>query len=665
MRYEWKFPYSPDLIAVAKSLKMRWDPQAKCWWSTDTEVGEAIKDNKVVELANARAKKVNEAIEASKATSLDIILPVPEGLAYLPFQRAGIAYCMERERALIADEMGLGKTIQLLGYMNANQDIVKNVLLICPATIKTNWQREMEKWLIKDYTIGIAEGKDLPNTDIVIINFEIVKNHVAALHERDWDLLGIDEAHRLKNQKALRTQLILGERHRAKKINNKWEYPLGYWKTKPIEAKKCLFLTGSPIVNRPKELFTLLTALDPEGLGKNFFAFGRRYCNGRQNGFGWDFDGASNLDELQRKLRATCMARRLKKDVLKELPPKRRQVIPFAATGRLKKFVDAESNAVDSIRGDTEDLAVRVELAKASEDPEAYREAVRALTSRMAVAFEEISRVRRELAIEKAPLVVEYIQEALESSEKIVVFAHHHEVIDTIAEALGDIVVRLDGRMPMKDRQVSIDRFQEDESVRVFVGGIHAAGVGITLTRASHVIFAELDWVPGNMSQAEDRCHRFGQLESVLVQHLVVDGSLDAYLAGVLIEKQIIIEQALDGGAELALHDIPLLPIKDKSATGNVSKGDLYGIAAKLTDTDVALIQGCLTQLAVTDTDRAMARNDMGFNRFDGKIGHSLASSPVLTKKQAALGLKLCQKYNKTQLGGDLTELLDRVSSKK
>src|SRR5690606_16135176 len=167
-------------------------------------------------------------------------------------------------------------------------------------------------------------------------------------------------------------------------------------------------------------------------------------------------------------------------------------------------------------------------------------------TTAMEVAFEELSALRHEMGIAKVPAVIEHIKETLENTDKIVVFAHHHDVVNAIAQAFGDIAVKLTGVESSDERQAAVDRFQNDPNCRLFIGTIGAAGVGLTLTAASTMIFAELDWVPGRVTQAEDRIHRIGQLDSVLIQHLVVDGSLDAKMAWVLVEKQEIIDKALD-----------------------------------------------------------------------------------------------------------------------
>jgi hypothetical protein len=250
------------------------------------------------------------------------------------------------------------------------------------------------------------------------------------------------------------------------------------------------------------------------------------------------------------------------------------------------------------------------------------------------VLFAEMSKVRHATAVAKLPQVIEYLHTALDDSEdKIVVMAHHHDVVNAIAREFGDLAVVLTGET--NDRQTPVDRFQNDPGCRLFIGSIRAAGVGITLTAASHVVFAELDWTPGNISQAEDRCHRIGQRESVLVQHLVLDGSLDARMAKVVVDKQEVIDQALDRNVSLpAYEDVEAKLPKVTEVPDEVPAAERQEILAKLR----FLSQRC---------DGARAVDGQGFNGFDSPVGKSLAGRGDLTAKQAALGKKLLVKYRR------------------
>ena len=230
-----------------------------------------------------------------------------------------------------------------------------------------------------------------------------------------------------------------------------------------------------------------------------------------------------------------------------ELPAKRRSVIEIPANGKTR-FIKAEQKAVAFHEENILSLKVAVETAKTVEDAQVYEDAVKALQGGVQAMLEEISRLRKETALAKAPVVADHAKNLVEETgQKVVVFAHHHEVLDALVEAFVELgVVKLDGRDSMDARNDAVNSFQTDDDVKVLVGGIQAAGVGLTLTASSHVIFAELDWVPGNMSQCEDRCHRIGQTDNVVVQHIVLEDSIDVNMAKTIVKKQAVIDSALD-----------------------------------------------------------------------------------------------------------------------
>ena len=559
-----------------------------------------------------------ESIDASHAVNADIDLPCPEGLSYMPFQKAGIRYALDRPNVLIADEMGLGKTVEAIGIINADPTI-KTGIIVCPKSLKLNWKRELEKWLTRPFSVGIANGV-FPDTDIVIINYEgLIKFDLGT---KKFDICIVDEAHLIKNSKALRSKAV-----------------------KAINARRKVRMTGTPIVNRPAELYNIIEDLG--GDWGSFFSFAKRYCNAHSNGYGWDFSGAINLDELQKRLRETVMVRRLKSEVLTELPRKIRQIVEVSADdANQKKAVKAEqSYELDSEQRLT-DLRIAIELSK-TESEEAYKTAVERLTEASQISFTEMARLRHETALAKVPAIISHIQNALEdNNNKIIIAAHHHDCIDQLMIGLAEFnPVKLTGETKEIDRQSAVDSFQNDPSVRVFIGSITAAGVGITLTAASHVVFSELDWVPGNITQMEDRAHRIGQTETVLVQHIVLSDSLDARMARILIDKQNVIDSALD--VNHPERTKPVYEPKIKAVTSTETVDKLAEIAETLTEAQIADIHEKLRFLAWMDGDFAAEQNGIGFNKIDTGIGHSLAEQSFLTPKQAALGLKLVQKYHK------------------
>ena len=332
----------------------------------------------------------------------------------------------------------------------------------------------------------------------------------------------VDEAHYLKSGRADRTGQVFGRPKRGNKRA-----------LAPLPARRLVLMTGTPILNKPKDLWPLIQHLDPEGLGSNWYFFAKRYCElfeierfnpakGRKERIGWDWSGASHLDELQILMRQRFMIRRLKSDVLKELPPKVRQVVVWEPKKGLTNLLKREIMAYD-------DYVTK----HGNEDVEPP-------------PFTEASRIQKEVAVAKVPYVIDYLKEILIEKKKVVVWAHHHEVVDAIRAAFSAAATGFDGRTDSKLRQGYVDLFQNDESVVLFVGGIRAAGSLITLTAADTTVFAERDWVPGNNTQAEDRLHRIGQKGNVQCISVVLNGSNDQRIIQANIKKQEIAERALD-----------------------------------------------------------------------------------------------------------------------
>ncbi len=465
----------------------------------------------VVERANAK--------EMSRATDTSADIPRPPGMEYYPFQKAGVAYAITRKHTLFGDEPGLGKTCQAIGVINCTPTL-RRILIICPASLKLNWRNELNKWLVRPRTLFIADSKVCPDIQdgIIIINYDVLTKHKDFLRATEWDCIICDEAHYLKNPDSGRTKMVFGDKAtRAERAYGMADVP-------PLQADCKLLLTGTPIPNRVKELFPLLEFLDPTRWTSKW-KFYQRYCGATQDN-GWNSDGASNLDELQEILRSTVMIRRLKKNVLTELPPKTRRVVEFAPNGRIKELIAEERSHFGS------------------EDE--YKDAI----ERMAAGRVEGDRAtfRKECAIEKAkmPAVLEYMDNAVAESGKVIIFVWHVEVYRLLREHFGPRAVGMNGSTPMHERQAAVEAFQNSPAVEVIVGQMITMGTGHTLTASSRVIMFEIDDVPANVTQAEDRAHRISQKDNVLVDHVMVTGTLDSRMAKNCISKQEIADKALD-----------------------------------------------------------------------------------------------------------------------
>ena len=422
---------------------------------------------------------------------------------------------------------------------NTNQSVgvidyskAQSALIVCPASLKLNWLAEIRLWLNRPMTVGVvAPGKRLwPKAQIVIINYDLLAKYDQEIKAREWDVLVCDEAHVLRNGGGTaRGRAIFGSRNKG---------------VAPIRAKRKVFLTGTPIMNKPFDLWPLVHYLDPEKW-HSYPYFCRRYCDA-EDAKTLVPRGASNLDELQTELRSSVMIRREKKDVLRELPPKTRQLLTLPSTGAENEIAE-ELAAYADLKNRMSELRAKFEFAKASPAAGDHKEAIAALNHNVMKARAAMARARKAVAIAKLPSILDHLDDLIEAGQKVVAFVHHREVHEAIMHHFGKKAVGIIGGDSVKDRQAAVDRFQTDPAIRLFVGSIMAAGTGITLTASSHVVMCELDWTPSNMTQAEDRCHRLGQTWNVLSQWVVLEGSLDSRMAKDMMAKAEICEQALDG----------------------------------------------------------------------------------------------------------------------
>jgi len=423
-----------------------------------------------------------------------------------PFQDSGVAFIETRNgRAFIGDEMGLGKTVQALAYLQLHPDF-RPAVIVVPASLKLNWQREAEKWLA-DPQVEQVEGRTpyFIKGKIIVINYDILPYWEKQLKKMKPSVVIFDEVHYAKNPKTKRSKACL-ELSQA--------------------APHCIALSGTPITNRPIEFFTPIQLVDPD-LYPDFWAFARKYCNARRNGYGWDFSGASNTKELNAQLTKSILLRRLKVDVAKELPPKTRVVVPMELENR-NAYQAAQDNFIKWLWGKKGEEAAK-----------------KAMTAEALVRIEHL----KQLAYTgKINACIEWIEDFLSSGEKLVVFGVHHKCLDDLAEAFEGQCVKVDGRTAKPARQAAVDAFQKDPEIRLFLGNIKAAGVGLTLTAASCTAFVEIGWTPGEHDQAEDRVHRIGQTaDSVTAYYLLADRTVEEEIAELLDEKRVVLTAVLDG----------------------------------------------------------------------------------------------------------------------
>lgn len=466
------------------------------------------------------------------------------GKEMFPYQKAGLHFLENSGgRALIADEMGLGKTIQALSYLQLHPEY-RPVVIMCPASLKFNWRDECKMWLTTPDNIQILAGKEPCPLfgDIIIINYDIIGTWEEALIAYNPQVVIYDESHYLKNPKAKRTASAIDV---SKNVNHR------------------ILLTGTPVMNRPKELWTQLHMVNPTLYPNDKFAsfkFLQKYCDADYNGYGYTFNGASNIDQLADELKYV-MIRRTKDEVLTELPEKLRTIVHIPISNA-KAYVNKEETfkkwyedekIPEKKKADAERikfLQAKIETISDLEVRARYEAELNELLGKQySFSMEEITRLemlKQMTAQGKIKAAIDWTKNFLDSGEKLVFFATHKKVIDKFMKEFGDCAVKIDGSVSQDARHDAVTRFQNDSKVKLFIGNIKAAGVGLTLTAASNVAFLELDWTPSAHDQAEDRCHRIGQENTVNVWYLLAENTIDDYIFDMISNKREIINNIMD-----------------------------------------------------------------------------------------------------------------------
>ena len=446
-----------------------------------------------------KRKKEDETIDYTNEIRERKIEQLPEKIqkALYDFQKEGINFGINHHcRFLLADEMGVGKTIQAISLAYIYRDSWP-VLIVCPGSMKYLWKGEIRNWLgLKDHRVNIINSsrqKISTEAYFYIISYDLVRNILKKLKKMTFDFVILDEAHSIKNRDSLRAKNIL---------------PIA------VRAKRLILMTGTPLLAKPYEGYPLLYALRPD-LFCYFKKFAYRYCDPQPTPFGINWSGTSNTKELHWIL-STLMVRRLKRDVLNQLPPKRRQKI----------FIKTDAKMIEQIK--------KVRTIKGRKGTlDAYT-----LTSKA-----------------KIDGVYEFITDLLESEEKFIVFAYHYEMLDKIEQLMREKnieYIRIDGSTKQDKRYDYVNNFQHNNNCKVAILSIIAASTGITLTSAHMVIFAELTWTPSIMIQAEDRAHRIGQKSDFVdIKYLYGPETLDDFILDKLQKKLTIVSTTLDDKQEI------------------------------------------------------------------------------------------------------------------
>ena len=511
------FPYNPSDLAKVKTLEgRRFHKTPKPHWIAQITVSNIEQLQEWGFEVDPELLNMTDGIKGSveDAKEIEFDFGHLENIL-MPFQKDGVKFIHTKNgRALIWDEMGLGKTIQALAYIQCTPE-VKKALIIVPASLKLNWAREVKMWMT-DFDLFLCSGKKHKNTEaivkdkapiqeIYVINYDILADWATYLKTFEFDIVIADESHKLKNNNAKRTKAgkALGSR-----------------------ADKFLALSGTPIENRPIEFYNTLNMVQPMVFG-DWWKYASTYCGLKRTPWGLDYQGASNTDQLHKIVTETCMLRRKKADVLKDLPPKVRSVVPLEMSNT-KQYQKAEEDFISWLR-----------------------ENKGASAAKKAANAEQLARIEilKQLCWKgKKKAAKEWIADFIDGNGKLVIFATHTITLDFLEEEFPEISVRVDGSVSGENRDKAVQEFQHNDEIRLFLGNIKAAGIGLNLVAASATCFVELDWTPAVHDQAEDRVHRIGQeADSINAYYLVCQGTIEDEIMSLLDKKREIVESVLDG----------------------------------------------------------------------------------------------------------------------
>ncbi len=553
-----------ELSMQVKIAGFLWDFEVKNYATKDYRVAEKLirycDQPALFQIKSLKDGIYKSVVQSANAESNFRILHNP-AVTPRPYQLAGVEYILPRPAVLLADEQGIGKTLQAIFTMNMRQNV--EGLIVCLAISKYHWLKEARKGMIGTIKAYIYEPEKIrwyesrltnhpKTTTLHIINYDLLNKYYERLKLTPYNFFVADECQKVKNKNSFRSKASQELARKAK------------WK---------LLITGTPIFNKPKDLFAFLNIIDPD-VFSNFDVFAEKFCGGRKikkdgekkKTMQYD-DGATNMSELNILLRANYMLRRMIKDVLKDLPDKVKDVIVLQDED-LAGIVAKENAALLNGKEAGEKLQTEIErLKELSKDNQGYqlqyKDKVKMMREIKMKNFGEISKIRKELALKKIPYVIDFVKETLDNSQdplsKIVVFGHHTEVLTKIFDALRQYKpVIIIGATSDANRQQAIELFRQKNGHRVCVVSMGAGGTGTDglQDNCNMAVFAELDWTPATVAQCESRLHRSGQKSTVFIYHIVADGSIDSRIAKLMVEKEEISKQILDFRPEDLYHEL-------------------------------------------------------------------------------------------------------------
>lgn len=545
------FPYDPGKVAAIKEIPGRaFDPLTKAWevpvnvdtclpfidfcCAYDYELDDDLYNrfSALVDEARQRdqTRGLNKQQSGAYAADLEVVGLGP-GITVRPFQKAGIAYILRNLKVLLGDDMGLGKTGQSICAVQHRSAFP--CLVLCPAAVKYNWEKEWAKW-VPTRAVSVLDTKTNPQPDftrpVIVVNYDQIDKFLPQLLELDLQSVICDESHMLKSKKTKRYGLV-------SQVVKK--------------AVMRLLLTGTPVVNMPYDLIAQLSLLDVLQQFGGEWKFINRYCGAERTAFGMNTKGASNLTELHERLREICYIRRLKTEVVKELPAKSRNLVPVELSNA-KEYARAEDNVLkwlgDKAEGDGEFRRSLKGLTEAEKQKAIYDRRQAAINK--GAAAEHLVRMNALLSLAgtgKIQPAIDWITDFLASGEKLVVFAVHKDVVNAIADHFN--APRIMGETSLVQREKNKNYFCEEPTCKLLVMNLQAGGTGIDGLQhvCNHALFVELGWTPAVHAQAEDRLNRIGQLFGVMAHYLLGRYCIDTDLYGLLDKKGQMSDAVIDG----------------------------------------------------------------------------------------------------------------------
>ncbi len=517
--YMISFAFNPKVLEDVKAIPgRRFDRNTKIWYVPITESESVTRLRRKYHYLLPKMVQDTELVaEIPELPELEIDIPLKRTL--FAYQRKGVAYSLQNKRLIMGDEPGLGKTGQAISTLHGAEACLGQMtfpcLVICPASLKENWKREWAIWTNRKAAVLTDSMRNTwPQylrtglVDVLIVNYDSLKKYfVASINKGEDEPLTLKHV-QFKEAIGMFRSVIIDEIHRCKDSGTQ---QAKFCKGIATGKEWVLGLTGTPVVNKPKDLMSQLAIIDRLREFGGWKAFLNRYCGG-------DGRGATNLKELHYKLATTCFYQRRKKDVLKDLPDKVRQIVMCDITTR-KEYQDA-----------LRDLASYLKQYRERTDEQVERSMRGELMVKIGVC-KNIS------ARGKLNEVCEYIDEVVESGEKVIVFIHQKEIAAALLKRYPKAVT-VTGSDDMAQRQKAVDNFQNDPRTQVIICNIKAGGVGITLTASSRVAFVEFPWHAADANQCEDRAHRIGQKDSVQCVYFAGADTIDIKILEIIEAKR-------------------------------------------------------------------------------------------------------------------------------